>query len=337
MIPRSVYKVGDARVEIYLAKGLFSGVWLDPGVLEMLVKARGSYRVYGKRPVFDKFDKKSAVYLARAVYPPLEEWLSFRLVPGIGVPWGTGELDIFSYRGARVDGLVRDHFFGGNKNWLEYISSSSRMCGIHPTDSLKHKFSAACYAIVSKHFYDDWLCRMPCRFITGIILNRFVENALTVEIGGEKYGTAFTPAWKVLGARDPKEVRLIRSANSNYAYRFPAYWFNARQLIGLIDRLRREGRVSEHSLNHYLGISRPFSEIIAQPLPVMELLGQLNHLGRLLTAPGFIKHSHLTGNELRALVDAEVDDAPELKITEIAAMKKSVEDFLAAAGAKRIS
>lgn len=337
MTPQSVYKVGDARVEIYLAKGLFSGIWLDPGVLETLVKARGSYRVYGKRPGFDKFDKKSAVYLARAVYPPLEEWLSFRLVPGIGSPQGTGELDIFSYRDARVDGFVRDNFFGGDKNWLEYICSSSRMCGIHPADSLKHKFSAACYAIVSKHFYDDWLCRMPCRFITGIILNRFVDNALTVEIGGAKYGTAFTPAWKALGARDPKEVRLTRHANSNYAYRFPAYWFNARQLIALIDRLRGDGYLPEATLRHYLGIKRPFAEIVAQPLPTMELLGELNRLGNLLTVRGRLKHGRPTGEELRALVDVEVADGPELKITEIKTMRKSVEDFLTAIKAERIS
>lgn len=330
----SEWQIGEVLFRIYRAKNLLNDCWNDLELKDLLLSARHSYGVFGRRALLDGYDSKSAIYIAHALYPEDEEWLSIRLVPGEGEPLGTGELEKFSYQGHSIAYFVKKNLFGGDPNFWRYIFSSSRMCGIHPKNSPKHRFTAYCYALINLHFLEDYLLRSDGRCVTGVIINRFVDHALTVEIDGQKYGTAFIPAYKFLGISDPKKIRYNRKLNKHYVYRFPAYFLNAEQLVAVLQDLIDSGRLSEKTVEAFLKIKISFRELVQASN--FTPLGSLRNLGRLLMVRGRIPDSQITGEDLRALLDYSVDDGPELKITEIPLMKKSIEDILAASRAIRI-
>ncbi|MDP2695692.1 MAG: hypothetical protein Q8O87_00370 [bacterium] len=353
--PLSQWQCGDVDIKIYRPRNLLGHDWYNEALFNILLHARNSYDVYGDRPLLDDHDYKSAIYLARVRYPfivdgrelPCEEWLSFRLVPGIGEPLGSNELNKFFYRGRRVDELVRERLFDG-QDYLSFVVASSRMCGIHPylvyakkhqrfSDRLSkaHKYTAFCYALVSHHFWEDYLRDNGCRFVTGIILNRFVDKALTVKIDGQGFGTAFTPAAEVLGIDSQEEIYLDREDAGNYVYQFPAYWLNVRQLVSVLQRLIDRKLISNESLREYLGINCSFRELIDSP--DFTALGSLKDMGKLLTVSGDIGHSRITGEQLRLILDFAVSDGPELKITPLATLKDSVAEFIEATHTVRIS
>ena len=331
----SEWKMGEVLFRIYRIKNLLDDCWNDLGLKNLLLSARRSYGVFGRRALLDGYDSKSAIYIAQALYPRDEEWLSIRLVPGEGTPLGTGELEKFSYQGHSIAYYVKKNLFGGDPNFWRYIFSSSRMCGIHPKSSTRHRFTAYCYALINLHFIEDYLLKSDGRCVTGVIINRFVDHALTVEIDGQKYGTAFTPAYKFLDISDPKEIRYNRKLNKYYVYRFPAYFLNAEQLVRVVQELIDSGRLSENTVESFLEIKISFRELTQSSN--FTPLGSLRNLGKLLIIRGPIPDSKITGEELRALLDRSVDDGPELKITEIVLMQQSIGAMLLAAKVVRLS
>ncbi len=333
------FSLGKFTVETYRVKKIGSaGTWESAALKKILTIARGSSRIYGNRPLYDELDKKAAIYIARVVYPPFEEWLSYRLVPPAQEPIGAGELEMFRYRERpdsaplEVSDLVRE------KLGKIDIFATSRMCGIHPlrTESgderiARHRFSAFCYQAISYHMYQDYLKPLGIKYTSGIILNQFVTNTLHASINGTLVGALFTPATVTLGLR-PESIKVNRKEYGEYVYGFPGYWLNFKELLSELSVKIHSGILSENCVRHYLGLRKDFTKILLQDIPTMKLMKIFSRLGNLLTATGKLKYcTDMTGELLRERIDWNVEDGPELKITETEAIQRDVLKFFGAA------
>lgn len=344
--PISIWGNGKETYRVYLIKPPHNPKWIDDTLYELLLSMRGSYYIYGDRPPLDEFDAKSAIYAVQVDYPYrqesdspiIEEWLSIRLVPSTNLPLGATELDFFRYRGVRIADIVQETLCRPGEHYTEIFPGCSRMCGIEPyfvrkqdeklgiSLSPRHAHSAVCYALMSLHMLDDYLKNTPARYITGVIINRFVESTLTVQIGNQKYPIAFTPASQILSIDNPQLIKLDRRSRELYAYHYPAYFFSAYHLLSFLKQTLDEGKISQVTLNCYLGEDFDLETTLKEK--GMILVERLKYLSRLLTVQGEVVGSKLTGEEIRNLVDEGVPDGPELKITSLEELKKSVEAML---------
>jgi len=341
-------KIKDAVFKVYKVKGWLDSRLYDQHLYKLLLTARESFGVYG-RPLLDKYDPKSAIYLVRVQYPlssyPVEEWLSMRLVPGEEKPFGTGELDLFICKRRPSKYLAQKRLFGNGKGLLNHIASTSRMGGIDPYFrrekserllsmklSKRHRYTVFCYALINLVFLEEYPEHLSYRYVTGIIHNRYVEKALTTIIDGKKYSPAFTPAYQILGFKKPSEIKLNRRINSCCVYQFPTYFLNVRQLVKVLLRLIDEGKLSKSTMRCYLGVNLAPQDLSLETWP---LIKKLKNLGKLLTVEGRIKASSIMGEELREILDKEVEDGPELKITRVDVIEASVNRLLTAAKMKR--
>lgn len=334
--PQAVYRAQGAVFEMYRAKDLGTPYFRDPVLKNLVVLARRAYGVYGTRASLDQYDRKAAIYLVRVLYPVskrdsarVEEWLSIRMVPGTGDPVGGGELEIFSYKGEKLDRVFASRLAReeGNRDFWKQIVSSSRMCGIHPYFtvpkrsrrlSIKHRFTAIGFPLIHIQFTLDYSPRNPSysyRYVTAIIRSELAMKGLKIERGGKVFRPLFTPAFELLGV-DREKIAADRSI---YAYDFPAYWFDVPRLISLLRELIERGALTNKSVAHYTG-----GEIGSSK--------STRHLGSLLTISGSILGSGITGEELRQTIDARLGTIPELKITEYHVWNRALRAMLQAAG-----
>ncbi|MBI2624593.1 hypothetical protein HYW67_03880 [Candidatus Parcubacteria bacterium] len=329
--PVATYAIPGVVFETYRAKG-FSAYWHDPALRTLVLWARDSYSRYGIRSALDQYDAKAAIYLVRAQYPSASdrhdsvgEWLSIRMIPGGGDPIGVGELELYWYQGRRLDAWLQASVRQPAGSFWDSIVSSSRMCGIHPytreaelsSGGSKHRYTAASFALIHAQFVLDYPPEVfPFEYVTAIIRSELVERGLTLWKDGEARGPVFLPAHRLLGLSDKSGITLCRSA---YAYEFPRYWLDMPKLIRLLEGLVCDGRLSETTIQHYIEASLRSEEGERQ-------------LGRLLMVEGPIAGAALTGAELRGLVDAQVADIPELKITPAAEWHRGIVRMAEAAG-----
>ncbi|MDP3956529.1 MAG: hypothetical protein Q8P97_00860 [bacterium] len=344
--PSGIYGIGDSIFELYEAKKMNRQSWTSKVLRNLLVDARGSYDVYGKRARLDVYDKKAAIYLVRAIYKwPLgsaqgvrvESWFSNRFVPNEGKPRGAAELDICTLRGRTIEKIMGERFFKNRKNFLRYILSYSRMCSIKPfpvaakdrpklkkLPTPKNPYSAVCFSLTCKQFIRDYADDFSFHYITGIIRDDLVKSALAIKKNGYSYEPLFTSAYRFLGV--PKnEVALDRRV---YTYRYPGYFLLMPKLVGLLRNLARARKLPPKTLVHYFG-----SEDLIFKTDDFKKLGGLS---RLLSAPRKLFGTNFSSEALRTLVDKKVPDGPELKIDYIEGWKKSIDGVLKAGGVSQI-
>ncbi len=323
--PVGSYKSKGTKFNLFLAKKMSDPFWMDPILKSLVIEARKSYFRYGIRAELDQYDPKSAIYLVQVLYDidgtEVQEWFSCRITPGEGEPDGAGELDTYTLNGKTIDEVMRGALGENKKVFWHHILSSSRMCGIDPFTTVpqgirnrielprRHRFTAECFAIMhAQLLLDNPELAKQYTHITSMIRSELVEKGLGIAHGERTYRPLFVPAYSFLKLSGPKDIQLKREI---YAYEFPAYWLDISQLLTLLSKLISEKILSKKDLKHYLGIS--YDSKFAPP-----------RFGRLLTVNGPIGNSTLTGEELRKLVNTEVEDRPELKITPIRDWNKSM-------------
>lgn len=338
--------------EIYRAKKFGESLTGNTPLQKIVFLARAASNVSYGRPLADAFDIKSAAYLGRARYIDasapspvlLEEWLCVRLVYGNGAPVGTGELDFYLCGDETVEQKVRKSFFDNcaAKDFWPFCSASNRMCSIRPFPAdprvephyfvtpQKNKHTAVLYALINKHFLDDCLSGGQCQLLSGIILNRIVDNALALRIGKKNYGTHFTPAHALLGV-SAKDVRLNRAKDDSYVYRYPAYFLDVPKLIETLSDLCARNLLSETVYDIFAGGS-----LFDRDCRVQYSAHRLRSLGVLLGIRGKIPYSSLSGEELRRIIDERVPDGPELKLTPLPLLERSIEHLISVCRLERI-
>jgi hypothetical protein len=320
--PRAVYASPGVRFEIYLARPLGPGKWASPILRAIATLTRSSYYRYGKRPLFDHYDDKAAIYLVRVRYGAtkthdhLEEWFSIRMVPGDGVPTGVGEPENFLLDGKPVHTWMQKKI--GARGFWHRVASSSRMCGIHPyrvsasghvsyLPDPKHRYTPVCFALAHSQFHLDYpLSRFPYRYITATIRPDFQYKGLDYVRAGRRFSIVFTPAYKFFG----KAKRDVRANRWIYSYDFPLYWMDIAALRKFVNRLRKKA-------------GKPPIEKLEAKL----FIGLGNRIDKSISFAGV----RMAPSVLRALIDREVPDAPELKITTARDWYAGIEKMLMAA------
>ncbi len=343
--PQAAFRAPGVRFEVYRAKACGTSRWESAALRDIVLQARESYDVYGKRPRCDAFDDKSAIYLVRDEYvhattagpTAMTSWFSNRFVPNAGEPRGAAELDICRVGARTAEELLRKQRFGDSSTFLEHIVSYSRMCKIGPNpvaagrdarlagSAQRHPHSAACFALTCEQFARDYLDGREhgFRYITGLIRNDLIENALTVRNGGRTVRPAFTSATRMLGV--PRtSMRLDRKA---YTYDFPGYFLSHAHLYRLMLRLIRTRAITDETLLGTLGVpTRHFLQGDARTA----LRPILARLSAITTATGRLPGTTLTGEEVRALIDRFVPDGPELKINPLPSWRRSIQRLVSA-------
>lgn len=345
--PESIIKIGDVVFEIYKAKNLYASRWNNNALRQLTIESRKSYYHWGDIQLLEKDDEKAVIYLIRAKFQLLsckdadsndllEEWFSYRFIPGNGKKSGVKELDIFIYNNKPVMKVVQEQLFDSSKDYLNFIVNCSRLCGIIPYYKkenylqknqlpLKHKNTLTSFLLMNEYFIKE--CRqnkIAFQYLIAIIRNDFINKVLTLAINGKKFPTLWTPAYQTLNL-NKNDIKINRNARSNYVYKFPAYFLNINQLIKILQKLVHEEKLSLKSIEYYLDIK--INSNMKKDLKTT-ILQQSKKLGRLLTIENKIRFSSLTGKQIRKIIDANVNDGPELKITKFSDYAKNIQDLL---------
>ncbi|MEI6057440.1 MAG: hypothetical protein WCQ60_00530 [bacterium] len=338
-IADSVYVKDDVTFEVYRAKDMYHKEWRHPSFHTIVSLARTSYRRYGPRDLFDKYDDKAVIYLVRARYPRghvlgtdaelVNEWLSVRMVPGDGDFEGVGELELYTFNKVPiVDIFCKKNKFSKNNFW-HHVISDSRMCGIHPytvgNDKVvaslpteRHKYTPECMALMQAQFMVDFPPQTTSfTYVSAIVRPEIRDKVITLRKGAHHITPNFISAHTTLGLTNDAKVVVERNA---YTYQFPRYWLHMEELKTLIRRLLLEKKLTEKTLQHYLGEH-----------DIDSLDGELA-LAKILVAEGTLVDAVLSGEGLRALVDKEVSDVPELQIIPIDSWRSGFLHILVNAG-----
>ena len=312
---------------------MYKNEWLNPKLGELLLEARRSYYIYGDLPPLDAYDQKSAIYMVRACYPghggTVEEWASTRLVPGDNIPLGTEDLNLFNYRGISLGDLIKERLFDNSENYLNFVVASSRTCAIAPrllsgqdNQRSSPKYTAVCFSLIHHQFMREYQKQYgQSSYVVGTVVPKFINKALAID--GK--APSFMSSAEVLGISAPEELKLDREYDHHYVYRFPFYFLNRAQLLEVIYRLICEGILSERSISYYLETDLSFNELKERVRSKPELF---RNLGKLLTVEGPIKHSTISGNQLRDIINKNVDDGPRSFLTKANLWLKSIEGTL---------
>lgn len=320
--PNLKIEYGNASLEIYEAKTLYNQKWNNLVLKRITEKARKSYYKYGgARELLDKYDKKAAIYLCRAVYfhnsKQIEEWLSVRMVPGDGYFSGVGEIELYNDNGQPLVNLLCDKLDCNIDQLWSYIYSDSRMCGIPPYVVTKNKiipnpakrrrFTPICFALMQIQF----MCDYPdtnFKYVSAIINPHILNNVVSFKLNNKIIGPYFEPAEKILKLPSNSNIQIDRNI---YSYKYPTYWLDTQELNSLIKNLIKKNKITKNTLEYYFKTSK-----------LESVFGNAD-ISKMLTEEGKIYGSKLTGNELRKLVDKYVSDLPSLKITPIYKWRKS--------------
>lgn len=352
--PNTVWKIGDATFKVYRTKDWFSDFWHNDALYKLLIDARGSYYIYNGRSPLDKYDAKSASYLVQAVYPLvnngkggeilIEEWLSDRLVPCTGDPLGGGELELFVCHEKSMNYWFQEKFFERDENYLDYTVASNRMCTISPyfVDeggekcgvklSSRQKYTGLCYALMSERFLADYMESFNIRYSTSILNPKVTERSMVVEWLDSKIPVTFTSAYQLFGMNNSELINFNRSAHNGIVYRFPGYFLEISKLAALLKTLFELRFFSESTLRYYFGEEFMINNSLYKKVS----LENFRKSGSLLTVKGKIKGSILTGEELRWLVDKNIPDGAELKITKTETIKENLSLILSTTEARKL-
>lgn len=309
-------KIGRVFFSVYKAKNLNDNKWNSAVLKKLVMLARQSYLRYGAVPLIDDFDNKSAVYLCRVNYSYqykkrsilLEEWLSVRFVPG-SEQGSMDDLNQHLYGGRSVSELIKAQLFPNEDCFQNNLVAISRICGIHPYDSLapeksyrwlpkKLKYKAISFALINKDFFSQ----QAFSYIIGV----FREELLKELLRHAKFSLVIPKAHKLLHCRADK-IYLNRDL---LAYRYPGYFLNIRHFISLLKKLIKRKKISVTAIKKYI----PFSNKVINKKQYKEILKSAMGMSNLLLSQGVIPGSKIDGKELRALVGKHVADGPSLNM-----------------------
>lgn len=334
--PDARYAAKDVDVDVYCAKRLYHPTWKNPVLFRLVIDARGSYYRYGDYPPLDAYDRKSAVYITRVRYAgakgaPMEEWLSVRFIPWRGTPYGFEDLKFCAYKGKTIDHWVQKKF--PRRDGAHALVSISRVCGVQPyparagdegngARAARMRHTALAFAAMNNEFFNAGaLAEDDCAHVTTLMHRALVARSLGIA-GRDRPGLRFTAAHRTLGLAGPAVLARDGYARA-YCERFPQYFLDVRELIGVLRRAVRAGDISHATLAHYMGPDiAPEALLRYKGVHISALRG----IGAMLGSTGTLHQSAIDGEALRGLTRG-VADGPALYMMERRAWEKSVWEF----------
>ena len=332
-LPAAVYSCSfkDIKFSVYLVKDISEKRWRHPALLKLLKHARKSYSIYGNVPLVDNNDRKSAVYLIRALYIHthekqknlMEEWISIRFTPGHGEPFSTEDFSRSLYNSGSVISAFKK-YRASHKNFV----SMSRLCRITPRLSphntayngeqslQKNKYTIICFALANMVFLKSLRDNAKYQYISGLFREELIKKKLTITTNSQTI-PRFILAHKTLSC--PSHAITLK--RDTYAYSYPAYFLNIRDLEKVFKKIRANGKLTVATMRHYLNI-----QVNHPRQNITSLAG--NKLGNLLTVKGKLKHSSLTGKRLRTMINETVADGPKLMVMPLAEWQKDITELV---------
>lgn len=322
--PFKIYKIKGVSFLIYKAKNLYNPKWNSRLLKEITKEARKSFLRYGRMTLINEYDKNAEVYLCRAIDKSSEEWLSLRFVPGKDGEVLMEDLLQYTYKNIPISDFIADKLFR-EKNFHGKMVSLSRICGIYPyprnlvkinsVQSLRSmRYVAKSFGLMNKIFFSQH----EFAYLTATVRKELLKK---VSHFSDKLSLYLPDAHKIIGCAS-SEVRLDRSL---LAYRFPGYFLNIPQLVGLLERLTKQGKLTFASVKKFLRFYQPNFKKYLEKKKYIEVLSKIKGLDKLLLVPGAIPKAKITGEDLRGLIAKHVSDGPILKIIAVNKWKKQLD------------
>ncbi len=347
--PINTENIGNTKFEIYLAKKLFKPQWDDQILRRLVVEARKTYKEYYGDDIneINLYDDKSAVYLVCTSYNyrnpqgkefPVKEWFSLRFIPATGEPTMNEDLNFYIFNDDLKKYSLLEIFRQRLKPFLklsdtqimERLITLSRFCAIRPYPSLNgneglknNKHSTISFALMNRQFLLDIVnMRLNIQFMTCQVHTHMSDKLLTYSANKQIRSFPFTHAYKQLDLL-PNFIRISRNKKGVYAYKFPGYFLSLKNLVNTLEFLSQQNKLPINIIKEYLDKEIDFIKILNNPK-----IYHFRKMGELFTKNGKIPGTNLTGEELRNLLDKNVEDGPTLRIMEIESWKKGVEDMI---------
>lgn len=320
--PFKIFKIKGVSFLIYKAKNLHNPKWNSSLLKEITKEARKSFLRYGRVPLIDGHDKHAEVYLCRAIDELTEEWFCLRFVPGYIDEILIGDLSQYIFKGERLSNSLLEEFFPDVNNKL---IAMSRICGIPPYNvnltkikitslPARMKYLSKSFALVNKIFFSQHEFIYLAGIFRGELLGRILRF-------NSRLMLSLSDASKILGCKS-RELRLDRTL---LAYNFPGYFLNVPQLVDLLEKLIKQGKLSFDSVKSFVKSYKPNFKKYLKEKKYVEVLKEIKGLEKLLLLSDIIPKAKITGEDLRALVAKHVDDGPILKIVPVDKWKKQLD------------
>lgn len=345
--PSFVWYSNFVRIDVFLAKDFFSGEkWENEELRNLVHSARCSYKQYGDLPLEDAYDNKAGIYIARAQgRSPMSskeeaiEWLSLRFISNFGTPESTEDLDNTHLDHVSIKDIVSKclHDSIHQHPHPQEVISLSRLCGIssYAYSNIQRKagvgsrreklhWTALSFAIMNLVFLRDYKRIQNVKYISALLRPELLQKLLYLKLDDKSHQIHIEPAEKTL-----KFQQKIKLKRSELFYKYPGYYLNVEQLLGVIGDLLRQGQFSEETIRHYFGCES--KEIFQQYSTTYDRLLKLRNLGNLLTEPNFIYKAKISGNTLRDIINERVDDGPSLFLMPRKIWRDEIKNFLLAA------
>ena len=339
------------RFEVYKAKDFFCTDWNDDRLAKLVFACRRSFLRYGKVPLQDKYDDKSAVYLARATYNfyapetktemPAEEWLSLRFIPGHGTPESTDDLDVCIYRNKPIKYWLLKHLTKSENKIYEHLDpfvTISRFSKISPyflNDkeqeekiflSSRLNYIGELFTLINHVFLQDCeKSNAPFRLIT-CMLKPEIEDRIASSIHEKKESKlSLDSADKFF--RWPKgSVKMLRG---DLSFSFPGYFFGLQEILLALKKLIESKKLSHFTLLHYLDTPLTIDQLIDLcQRDIVAALYHTNNLSKMFFESGRLHKARIGGKRLRSMAEKEITGGPSLKVEHIDSLRKKVSTFL---------
>ena len=166
------------------------------------------------------------------------------------------------------------------------------------------------FCLANQVFLDIFNENNKFLFITGLFRNEVIEKSLSTFINNQKLPN-FISASKFLKIKKTEKVGIKRY---DFVYKYPAYFFNLEDLLTLLQNLLNQGKLSEKTLEFYLGHKKNLKKFLNGSSGKFK---KSKNLGKLLNAKGLLKFAKISSNQLKKMMHLHVKDGPELKIMSV--------------------
>ncbi|MDE2589570.1 MAG: hypothetical protein KGL95_07890, partial [Patescibacteria group bacterium] len=139
---------------------------------------------------------------------------------------------------------------------------------------------------------------------------------------GEKSNLLLPYAYQTLSV-DASDIRIDRKKYGAYIYRYPGYFLDTMELAKVLEKLVFSKKISLSTIEKYLESGVSFSDIIKSPK-----IFYFRKFGDLFTIIGKIPGEHMTGEELREILNSQVKDGPHLRLFNKETWGKIIVEYL---------
>jgi uncharacterized protein YbaA (DUF1428 family) len=226
--------------------------------------------------------------------------------------------ELFSYIFAHSR-FCSTHAYGGSTSHKKAIKKIEK----HSFEHSVYNYAGIAYALMNRMFIEQMEKEgIEIKFMTSQLNSIMTDVILSFSRGNTRTVLPFEKAHVKLDIDHPSKLFIDRN-RALYALSCPGYFLDIRDILKLFQRLHEEGKLDKELLREYFPGDRSLETIMKNPH-----IRDFRFLGKLFTHNGSIIGSSITGQELRDIINKEVQDAPTLYLMHIDEWKKGIDDMI---------